>query len=43
MEPEAFAALPDDECREMVLINARYMWSLYEGETLSIEESRHNY
>ncbi len=43
LEPEAFAALPDDECREMVLINARYMWSLYEGETLSIEESRHNY
>ncbi|MCR5097479.1 MAG: HD domain-containing protein [Lachnospiraceae bacterium] len=43
IEPEAFAALPDDECRKMVLINARYMWSLYEGGQLSEEETRHNY
>ena len=43
LEPDAFASLPDDECREMVLINARYMWALYEGEVLSAEESKHNY
>ena len=43
LEPQAFEALPDDECRKMVIINARYMWALYEGEELSEEESRHNY
>ena len=40
LEPEAFAGLPDNECRELVLINARNMWLLYEGETLSPEKNR---
>ena len=43
LEPEAFAQLPDDECRELVLINARYMCALYEGGQLSEDASRHNY
>ncbi len=43
LDPEAFAALPDDESRELVLINSRYMWSLYEGQRLSEDESRRNY
>ena len=29
LEPEKFRALPDDECREMVLINSRYMRCLF--------------
>ena len=43
LDPEFFKKLPDNECREMVLINARYMCSLYEGTRLSVEESRENY
>lgn len=40
LEPEAFAALPDNECRELVLSNARYIWRLYEGVALSPEKNR---
>lgn len=40
LEPEAFAALPDNECRELVLTDVCNMWLLYEGEQLSAEENR---
>ena len=30
LEPEKFIELPDDECKEIVLINARYIRSLFE-------------
>ena len=43
LSPETFASLPDDECREMVLVNARYMWSLYEGARLDPVQSENNY
>ena len=42
LEKEAFFSLPDNECREIVLINARYLWELYEGSVLSEEECRDN-
>ena len=32
LEPEKFRALPDDECRELVLINSRYMRCLFEWD-----------
>ncbi len=32
-KPEAFASLPDEECKETVLVNSRYISMLYEGET----------
>ena len=30
LEPERFAALPDDECREIVLINSRYVSAMFD-------------
>ena len=30
LEPEKFLSLPDDECRELVLINSRYLRCLFE-------------
>ena len=32
LSPEKFAALPDDECRELVLINSRYIRCLFEWD-----------
>lgn len=42
LDKDAFFALPDNECREIVLTNARYMWTLYEGDVLTEEECREN-
>ena len=32
LEPEKFSSLPDDECRELVLINSRYIRCLFEWD-----------
>ncbi len=38
LDPERFVALPDDHCRETVLINARYMGSMFEWDDYSDED-----
>ena len=42
LSPEILKSLPDDDTRALVLINARYMWVLYEGSVLTEEEGRKN-
>ena len=41
LEPEKFASLPDDECRELVLINSRYIRSLFEWDDKK-DRAKHN-
>ena len=43
LEPENFATLPDDECRELVLINARYIRCLFEWDDRMDKEVANDY
>ena len=40
LEPEKFAALPDDTCKEAVLINSRYICALFEWEDIDYDHDR---
>ena len=41
LEHDAFAALPDAECKEIILVNARYICAMFEGNTkpYTVEEN----
>ena len=43
LEPEAFAALPDDECRKTVLLNSRYHTVLWQGAVMTEEQCLKTY
>ncbi|MBQ7506167.1 MAG: HD domain-containing protein [Lachnospiraceae bacterium] len=43
LSPELFQKLPDDDTKDLVLINARYLWVLYEGARLTEAEAAENY